>query len=139
MTLPNREATRKPFFDAWRKYNSRLLLSPLETQIVAVILLHPEYHALLTDPETYQSADFTENNPFLHLGLHLALREQINTNRPKGINTIYKNLCHQYQDEHIAEHHMLECLSKTLWEAQQSGTIIDEQQYLEQLQRIIKK
>ena len=110
-------------------------VEPLESQLIEIILLHPEYHALLNEPENLQADQFTETNPFLHMSLHLALREQVSTNRPKGILEIYQAVCSQFQDVHLAEHHMMECLANILWQAQQSGQMPDEQVYLELLKR----
>lgn len=136
MTTPDRDELRNVFFTAWRKHKEHLPVEPLEAQIIELILSHPEYHEMLTHPETYQAADFAETNPFLHLSLHLAIREQISTNRPAGIVQVYENLCRSYQDYHVVEHKMLECLGQVLWDAQQSGRMPDEQYYLECLRRI---
>jgi len=132
----NRDSTRKLFFDAWQKHIERLPVEPLEAQVIEIVLHHPEYQELLLDPETYQHIDFDETNPFLHLSLHLALREQIQTNRPNGIAVIYKTLCEKYQDTHVVEHKMLECLAQILWDAQQSGRMAEESYYLECLRKI---
>lgn len=133
MTAPSREEMRNIFFAAWQKHLEQLPIEPLEAQIIEIILLHPEYHEMLSHPEEYQAADFDETNPFLHLSLHIALREQISTNRPNGITSIYENLCQQSQDPHYAEHKMLECLAQILWDAQTAGKMPDEQHYLEML------
>jgi hypothetical protein len=77
-----------------------------------------------------------ETNPFLHMGLHLGIREQIATNRPQGIAQIFNNLARQLGDPHAAEHQMIDCLAETLWEAQSRTTAPDEQQYLERLRRL---
>jgi hypothetical protein len=136
MTQFNRNEMRQVFFDTWCKYQEKQPLEPIEAQLIDIILLHPEYHFFLTDPARYQDADFVDANPFLHLSLHLALREQINTNRPSGISGLYHQLCVRLQNSHDAEHAMLDCLSRILWDAQQANVIPDEQMYLESLKRI---
>ncbi|WP_204318325.1 DUF1841 family protein [Serratia marcescens] len=44
------------------------------------------------------SVELGETNPFLHMGLHLAVREQVATDRPQGIRTVYTKLIEKYQD-----------------------------------------
>lgn len=124
----DRDELRKIFFEAWRKHQSQLPVEPLEAQIIDIILMHPEYHAVLNHPE--KSIDASGENPFLHLSLHLAVLEQVNTNRPAGIQAIYQQLCVKVNSRLAAEHLMMECLANALWQAQQSGKMPDEENYL---------
>lgn len=132
-----RNELRQVFFDAWHKHQNQLPVEPLEAQLIEIILQHPEYHEFLNNPEKYQDKDFTETNPFLHLSLHLALREQITINRPEGIAQIYQRLCQQFSDSLLAEHKMMICLEEVLWERQRSGTFPDEQIYLQKLRHLL--
>ncbi len=134
-----REQMRHRYLEAWRKYRARAPLEPLEAQIAAVIAEHPEYIALL-ESSTAIGADFTpeggRENPFLHMGLHLALREQVATDRPSGISQVHATLARRLGDAHAAEHAMLERLAEALWEAQRAGGAPDERRYLERLREI---
>lgn len=136
MFSSERHEIRNMFFTAWKKYLDKLPLEPLEAQIVDVILLHPEYQPIFSHPDRYQDKDFAEANPFFHIGLHLSLREQINTNRPAGIKIIYETLCQRYGDRHEVEHKMMDCLASVLWEAQQSGVMPAEENYLSRLREV---
>ena len=78
-----------------------------------------------------------QTNPFLHMGLHLAIREQVSTNRPAGIASVHRSLAVKLGDVHEAEHAMIECLGQALWQAQRSGLPPDEAAYLESLRRLI--
>ncbi|MCC5792698.1 MAG: DUF1841 family protein [Legionellaceae bacterium] len=131
--------TRQYFFDAWHKFQHKLPLSPLESQLLAVIHDHPEYHQFLEN-RTQSLPDFSpeqgQSNPFLHMGLHLALREQIHTNRPSGIATVYRKLSQKYAPLD-AEHLMMNCLADTLWLAQRHQHAPDEQSYLENLRKLL--
>lgn len=133
--------TRQMFFTSWEKYNKKLPLSPLEKQIVAVIIDHPEYHSLIEKPDAHREQayfpEMGETNPFLHLGLHLAIREQIETNRPEGIHTIYKGLVKKHQDPLAVEHLMINQLAECLWQAQRHNTMPDEVKYLQSLQELL--
>ena len=135
-----RDEMRAFFVAAWRKHRERLPAQPLEILIADVIELHPEYHALLTDPDVALDRDWTpetgESNPFLHLGLHIAIREGAAADRPAGIRALRERLIAQAGDEHDAEHLMLECLAETLWEAQRASRPPDERAYLERVRQL---
>lgn len=136
----NRDQLRRMYLEAWRKFSARAPLEPLEAQLAAVIAEHPEYVAWLEAGDAALGAEFTpeegRENPFLHLGLHLAIREQVATNRPAGIAEIHKKLSERLGGAHEAEHAMLEPLGEALWEAQRQGRMPDEQVYLERLRRL---
>jgi hypothetical protein len=134
----DRSELRQMYADAWRKYSAEEILNPLESQIAAVIEEHPEYHVILSkaDTDAAFSPEGGETNPFLHMGLHLALREQVSTDRPSGIAGIQQKLAHKLGDRHAAEHLMFEALAETLWEAQRSNTAPDEQKYVERLRTL---
>lgn len=105
--------------------------------MVAVMLLHPEYHALLAQPTAYQKQTFTlEENPFFHLSLHLAVREQLRTGRPEGVLERYQTLCQQHASVLQAEHLMMTCLAQVMWTAQQQGTAPSEEDYLMRLKNL---
>ena len=126
------------YAEAWRKRVAGEPLSPLEAQIADVIAEHPEYHDDLG--ESRREEDFSpgqgRTNPFLHMGLHLALREQVATDRPAGIAALYRRLVKARGDAHATEHAMTEILAEALWEAQRAGQPPDEQRYLEKLRRL---
>ena len=137
----DRNELRKMYADAWKKRCDQSPLSPLEAQITDVIEMHPEYHDDVSgdDLDRDYSPDGGQTNPFLHMGLHLGIREQTSTNRPAGIAAVYKTLAAQKGDVHAAEHEMIECLAETLWEAQSTNQPPDEHKYLERLQRLCNK
>jgi len=136
----SRDQMRRMYLEAWRKFSARAPLEPLEAQLAAVIAEHPEYVAWLEAGEQALGAEFTpeggRENPFLHMGLHLAIREQVATNRPAGIAEIHQKLSQRLAGAHAAEHAMLEPLAQTLWDAQRQGRVPDEQVYLERLRKL---
>ena len=135
----SREALRRRYGEAWRRRRSGLPLEPLDAAIADVIELPPEYQALLED-EAVLAGEFTveqgEVNPFLHMGLHLGLREQLATGRPPGILDLHARLARRLGSVHEAEHLMMDVLAQTLWDAQRAGQAPDEQLYLERLRRL---
>ena len=134
----NRQELRRIYAEAWRKSVDGAPLSPLEAQIAAVVEQHPEYQAALKreDLDKDYAPEGGQTNPFLHMGLHLGIREQVATNRPSGISEVYSKLVASHGDQHAAEHEMIECLAETLWEAQSQNQAPDEEQYLERLRRL---
>jgi hypothetical protein len=132
----SRHELRRRYLTAWQRRRDGLPLDALDAAIADVIELHPEYQPLLEDADA-AAQDFTveqgRTNPFLHMGLHLGLREQVATDRPGGIRQIHAQLSRRTGSVHEAEHRMIEVLAETLWEAQRAGRAPDEQRYLERL------
>ncbi len=138
----DRDSLRRYYCTVWDKASAGQPLEPLERIITEVIRIHPEYQPVLTDTETALSREYTpelgETNPFLHMGMHIAIQEQLSGNRPTGILDVYQQLCQRTGDSHTAEHQMMECLGETLWEAQRNRKEPDEQAYLRRLQRLAR-
>lgn len=114
----------------------------METIAVEVILQHPEYHSMLKDTERYLDKDFPpelgETNPFLHMSMHVAIREQLAINQPTGILQRFEQLKTRLQgDEHEAMHHAMECLAEMLWQSQRNQSPPDAGIYLECMNRQI--
>jgi hypothetical protein len=139
----SRDQLRRVYIDAWRKHREGLPMEPLEAQVADVIALHPEYQAALERPDEVVDRDYSpeggQSNPFLHMGLHLAIRDQIATNRPPGIRVAFEALAARMSSSHDAEHRMLECLAEALWEAQRAGRVPDEQAYLRRIQGLAQR
>ena len=136
----DRNQIRQMFFTAWHKHLNHLPREPLEDVLIRVILMHPEYHATLAQPDKTEDKDYTpemgESNPFLHMGLHIAIHEQLGTGQPPGITAIHQQLLTKYKDAHEVEHLMMECLAQTLWQAQRDNAMPDIENYLEQLKHL---
>ena len=126
--------------DAWRKHREGVPMEPVEAQVADVVAVHPEYHPILEGAHDPLRKDYSpeggQSNPFLHMGLHLAVRDQIATDRPAGIRAAYAATVKRTGSEHDAEHLFIECLAETMWEAQRSGLPPDEKVYLERVLRL---
>ena len=133
----DRTKLRQQYLDVWQKANRGEALEPLEDLIADVIRDHPEYHPLLGNEDAAINSEFYPEhgttNPFLHMGMHIALREQVATDHPAGIADLTRKLILRYRDSHEMEHHMMEPLGTVLWRAQRDNSEPDEQQYLESL------
>lgn len=135
---PTRDQVRQFFCDTWKKHLERMPLVGAELAAAEIIGRHPEYHTLLTSPDTALAHEWGpekgEMNPFLHLSLHLAIHEQVSIDQPPGIRAAFNQLA-QRQDQHSAEHALLECLGETIWRAQSSGGQMDSQSYVDAVRR----
>ena len=136
----SRDQLRELYRSAWRKFKTQQTLTPLDKQVVAIVSEHPEYHVIVesaaADLANY-SPRTGQLNPWLHMGLHLAIREQVATNRPAGITEVHARLAARHDGAHEAEHRMLEVLAEQLWEAQRGGKAPDENAYLERLKSLV--
>jgi hypothetical protein len=136
----SRDQLRRVYIEAWRKRRAGLPIEPLEAQVADVIALHPEYHAALEGGDDALDRDYTpeggQSNPFLHMGLHLAVRDQIATDRPAGIRQAFQTVATRLGSQHEAEHRMIECLAEAMWDAQRSGRPPDEAAYLQRVLRL---
>jgi hypothetical protein len=135
----NRDELRRFFVSSWQKRRDGQILQPLEQLVAQVIEQHPEYQTLLDDQEQLQrdfSPEQGQTNPWLHMGMHITLGEQIGSDRPAGIRAQYQRLLNRLGDHHEAEHQMMDCLGLVLWEAQRAGAMPDEQAYLECLNKL---
>jgi hypothetical protein len=137
----NREELRRFFQTSWQKRLGGQPLQPLEQLVAQVVEQHPEYHVYLSDAEQLDR-DFTpeqgQTNPWLHMGMHITLAEQLGTDRPAGIRGSYQQIVARFGDQHAAEHAMMDCLGVALWEAQRAGAAPDERGYLECLKKLGK-
>lgn len=139
----NVQDTRQLFYTSWQKYRLGQPLTGLEQQLVNVIIDHPEYHGMFekNDAQNEQAwfPEMGETNPFLHLGLHLAIRDQVATNSPQGFTKLFQQLLVQYQDKLLVEHKIMECLAESLWQAQRNGQAPDETLYVNAVSRLLTK
>jgi hypothetical protein len=134
MFSPSRDQARRFFFDAWAKFRAGQPLSDLESIAVGHIGRHPEYHAMLEQPERYLEREWPpelgETNPFLHLAMHLSISEQLSIDQPPGVKSRYQALAARLGDEHAAQHAVMDCLAEMLWRAQRDNRPPDGAAYL---------
>ncbi|MBK1720985.1 DUF1841 family protein [Thiocystis violacea] len=131
----NRQSHRRVFIEAWRKASNGEPLEPLEHQIAELVRRHPEYQRVLEAGDAGLDQDFSvdlgQPNPFFHLGLHLAVIEQLSIDQPRGIRALYQSLLREVGDQHSLDHRIMECLTQMLWMTQQGSGAFDEQAYLD--------
>ncbi len=135
---PSRDQARNFFVLAWRKYLADEPLTPLEKLAADLIVLHPEYHALLEDPDALHKEFSPEDgqiNPFLHLSLHLAIEEQLSIDQPPGLRAAFARCQLRRGNRHDALHDVLDCLGETLFNAQRNRSQPDGIAYVDCVMR----
>lgn len=139
MLDPSREQARGFFFETWRKVRAGEPLAGLEAMALEVILLHPEYHPVLENAVRHAEREYLpelgQTNPFLHLGLHLALEEQLSIDQPPGIAQRFAALLARHGERHAALHAAIDCLAEMLWRAQRDRLPPDGAAYLDCLEK----
>src|SRR5258708_18277218 len=110
----SREQLRRTYADAWAKHLAHSPLTPLEAMITDVIGAHPEYQAIVSDAEAAMAFEASAldgaENPFLHMGLHLAVRDQVSVDRPPGVRDLHRALQARHGDSHRGEHALMDTL-----------------------------
>jgi hypothetical protein len=137
-----RDHFRQVFIDVWRKHCRGVQLEAMERIIADTIGAHPEYHATLNDPESLTHDYPVEDegtNPFLHMAMHVAIVEQITSDRPAGMRALYDSLRGRFHDLHELDHAVMECLAQSLWESREHGQGPDEKRYLSCVRRLQRR
>jgi hypothetical protein len=139
MSSTERQTHRRAFIDAWARALADHPLGPVEAQIVQVARMHPEYQGCLTDADRSLDRDFPpeagQGNPFLHMGLHIAILEQLTADQPAGIRSLHQRLVAATGDVHAADHRLMECLAAGLWRVQRDRKPFNEKAYLKCIKR----
>ncbi len=135
-------AHRRIFWDAWQKARQGMPLNALEVRITRVIAMHPEYHSLFNDMESFLDRDFgmeSGMNPYLHLSLHLALEEQLAIRQPPEVGSCLEYLMQRKGlSRHEALHRLLEVLAECVYFAGRRGGEPDTQAYAEALRALMR-
>lgn len=135
----SRQDTREVFFKTWQKINTGQTLEGIEILIARVIRAHPEYHTALADRDASEDRDYLpehgETNPFLHMGMHVAIEEQLSIDQPKGVREYHDRLLLRMGDPHEVQHTIMECLGEMLWQSQRQQQPPDQAVYLACLQK----
>jgi len=139
MFEPSQADVRRFFCGVYAKLGQQAALEPIEVLAGQWIERHPEYHAELANLDAALQAmgvpEPQRENPFLHLSMHLSISEQCSIDQPPGIRQAVELLAARRGSVHAAQHEVMECLGRMLWESQRSGTPPDGAAYLDQVRR----
>jgi len=132
----NRSEQRAFLSNAWVKFQDNEDLDPMEFQLVEIIKLHPEYHHLIQTTDGEYFPEDGQVNPFLHINLHLALREQLSINQPIEVRLAYDSLLKKIKDPHEVEHTLIDCIAEMIFSAQKNNSSFDYKNYKKCLNNI---
>jgi len=82
---------------------------------------------------------YSSNKPLDPLEEQLALKDQLSINQPKGIREVHQKLIKQYEDQHIAEHLMMECIAEMIYLSQKNNTTMNQESYLNCITSLARK
>jgi Domain of unknown function (DUF1841) len=139
MFTPSTQDVRRFFCQTWAKMQSNSVLTPLEAMASDWLLEHPEYQSDLANEQAALERDYSvgsgQQNPFLHLSMHLSIAEQLSIDQPRGIKALYTQLARQLGSQHEAAHAVMDCLGEMLWTSQRNKTPPDGEHYLQCIAR----
>ena len=139
MFFQDRKSQREFLAKSWQKYTSNIPLEPLEEQLVSILEIHPEYQDLITNIDSEYFPEQGEINPFLHINLHLALKDQLSLNEPNGVREVHQKLIYHFKDQHVVEHLMMECIAEMIYLSLKNNTAMDQESYLNCITGLITK
>jgi hypothetical protein len=111
----NPQQVREFFYNAWTNKANGSILSDLELLAIDCINMHPHYHKDLSSMACIHEQFSLQDNPFLHLSMHLAVIEQMKINQPDGILALGRKLIYE-RGTHDAMHVIIDCLQQLLLE-----------------------
>lgn len=139
MFNPSQADVRRFFCSVYDKNKTGQAMEAIEIIASQWIDEHPEYHAELQDVDAalakMAEVSTVQENPFLHLSMHLSLSEQCSIDQPRGIRQAVELLTRRRDSLHDAHHEAMECLGQILWESQRAGRPPDGDAYVDSVQR----
>ena len=140
MFSPSQADVRRFFCAVHAKQQSGEAMEAIEMLAGQWIAEHPEYHAALSDVDAALAqmgtpGDGGQENPFLHLSMHLSISEQCSIDQPRGIRQAVELLTARLDSLHDAHHAAMDCLGEMLWESQRAGRPPDGDAYIACVQR----
>jgi hypothetical protein len=139
MFNPSQADVRRFFCGVYAKSQSGQAMEAIEQLASQWMAEHPEYHSAFADVDhalaTMGQASEGQDNPFLHLSMHLSISEQCSIDQPPGIRQAVELLTARRGDLHEAHHEVMECLGRMIWESQRAGRPPDGQAYIEHVRQ----
>ena len=110
-------------------------ISATEEELLEILDSHPELLNELSEHRGLFGRQFSELefNPFLHLAAHFEIRRQIHANRPRGIKSIFNELCEKGLNRYQAEERMAIALTR-LGQIESNEDILKPEIYLKKME-----
>ena len=139
MFQPSQADVRRFFCGVYAKSQAGQPMEAIELLVSQWIAEHPEYHAALSDVDAalagMAAASESQDNPFLHLSMHLSISEQCSIDQPRGIRQAVELLTARRDSLHQAHHEVMDCLGRMVWESQRAGRPPDGGAYIDCVQQ----
>lgn len=139
MFSPSQADVRRFFCAVYTKSQNGQAMEALEQLAGQWMVEHPAYHAAFADVDQALSnmgnSNEGQDNPFLHLSMHLSISEQCSIDQPPGIRQAVELLTARRGDLHQAHHEVMDCLGRMIWESQRAGRPPDGQAYIEHVRQ----
>lgn len=139
MFNPSQADVRRFFCGVYAKNQSGQAMEAIEQLASQWMAEHPEHHAAFADVDqalaNMGQSNEAQDNPFLHLSMHLSISEQCSIDQPAGIRQAVELLTARRGDLHEAHHEVMDCLGRMVWESQRSGRPPDGQAYIEHVRQ----
>ena len=139
MFQPSQADVRRFFCGVYAKARAGQPMEAIELLVSQWIDEHPEYHAALSDVDaalaSMEHASEAQDNPFLHLSMHLSISEQCSIDQPRGIRQAVELLTARRDSLHQAHHEVMDCLGRMVWESQRAGRPPDGAAYIDCVQQ----
>ncbi|MDR2129173.1 MAG: DUF1841 family protein [Burkholderiaceae bacterium] len=140
MFNPTQADVRHFFCTAWARHRAGQPMDALQALAADWIAEHPEWHADFADANAALTRAYPDtsgqNNPFLHISMHLSISEQCGIDQPAGIRQAVQLLAKRLGSLHAAHHAAMECLGQMLFEAQRARKAPDGAAYVACVQRL---
>lgn len=139
MFQPSQADVRRFFCGVYAKSQAGQPMEAIELLVSQWIAEHPEYHAALSDVDTalagMAATSESQDNPFLHLSMHLSISEQCSIDQPRGIRQAVELLTARRDSLHQAHHEVMDCLGRMVFESQRAGRPPDGATYIDCVQQ----
>jgi hypothetical protein len=124
--------------EVWRKANDNEDLTAEEELLAEQMQAHPEYSDIWTDEDMgdHLFDPAREENPFLHVSLHVALERQILSGEPPCVREAVERLEAQGEDPHEVRHAILRILVAQIWQLMAERRPFDAKRYCEAIEKL---
>jgi len=124
--------------EVWRKLNDNEDLTEEEDLLAEQMQAHPEFGALWESEEMpdHLFDPSREENPFLHVSLHVMLERQIRSGEPPCVARTVERLERLEEDPHDVRHATMRILVSEIWEVMTQRRQFDVKHYCEEIEKL---
>lgn len=124
--------------EIWRKVNDNADLSEEEDLLAEQMQAHPEYSDMWESDEmaAHLFDPTREENPFLHVSLHVMLERQIRAGEPACVLRAVERLEVEGEDPHDVRHTLMRILVGEIWSVMAHKRPFDVKHYCEEVGKL---